>query len=548
MPSTAIPRVQSPHRQLRAPSCRPIVTLALGATVAWAGVADASSLTVPDGVPTIQAAVNALVDTVLVRAGSHAETPTVPARVVVLGIPGNPLFERPVLTGMFVSGLNAGPSLIVRGLQFTGQVRVSNTNAGSTIEFEDCHFLGGILDVSVDPPTSEMKLRRCLVVGDALLQPEGSCVVDSCAFQGQLSVRHSECELVVQDSEFHGGGVGTGISSTQELRSATVVRNIISGFASGVFVDAYDGIMVADNIVRDCGGSGIYVIGDVAEIARNLVERCSGVGLSVFGRGNIGVRANVVTNSGDSGMLFDAGFNGQIIGNVISRSGRHGMELYGSIEGVLGVKNNTSAFNAESGFFSWASAGSGRYDVAGNIGYGNGTFGIQWQSPAVTFVGCNDWFENALGAAQGLPPSNADFSVDPRFCNTANVDFRLSATSPLANMTGCGQVGAMEVGCGLLSVPAHPSHAFRLTTVKPNPSRGPVTIELELAREATIAVEVFDVQGRLVAAPTSGSRPAGMHAVEWSPSSSGGRAPAGIYLVRFRFPGGEEKRRVVLTP
>jgi hypothetical protein len=84
--------------------------------------------------------------------------------------------------------------------------------------------------------------------------------------------------------------------------------------------------------------------------------------------------------------------------------------------------------------------------------------------------------------------------------------------------------------------------------VRPNPSRGPVTIELELAREATIAVEVFDVQGRLVATPASGSRPAGKLAVQWSPTSSAGRSSAGIYLIRFRFPGGEEKRRVIRTP
>lgn len=547
MPSAASPRIETNHRRLFVSTRRgSVVRTALAIIAALPGLAHASSLTVPDNVPTVQAALDAGVDTVLVRAGSHAESPTASTRVVLLGIPGQPAFVRPVLQQLFIYADHSfSGTLVVRGLEFNGQVRIANTNPSSAIVFENCHFMGGINDFSPDPPTSEMKLRKCLVVGDAALQPEGRCEIDSCTFEGQLSVRHSDCELVVQDSEFHGAGGGTGISCTTELRSATVARNTVSGFTTGLFLDAWDGIMVADNTIRDCTGNGIYMIGDGAEIARNRVERCGGAGLLVIGRGSVGVRANVITGSGDSGLFLDVGYSGHVIGNVISGSRRHGMEIHGLFDGVLEVTNNTSAFNRESGFSSGVSAGSGSYVLFGNIGYGNRTHGVQWQTSEVTFVGCNDWFANGLGAVQGMPPSSEDFAVDPLFCNG---DFHLSSASPLVDMPSCGLVGALGIGCGVLSTPGRAADGFRLANVRPNPARGPVTIELELAREAEISVDIFDVQGRLVASPARGSRAAGRHALEWSPSSMGGRAPAGLYLVRFRFPGGEEKRRVILVP
>jgi hypothetical protein len=75
----------------------------------------------------------------------------------------------------------------------------------------------------------------------------------------------------------------------------------------------------------------------------------------------------------------------------------------------------------------------------------------------------------------------------------------------------------------------------------------PVLIEFELGAQAATELEVFDVQGRLVASPARGVWPAGRHAVEWSGRSDGGRPRSGIYLIRYRYPGGEARRRVIRT-
>ena len=86
---------------------------------------------------------------------------------------------------------------------------------------------------------------------------------------------------------------------------------------------------------------------------------------------------------------------------------------------------------------------------------------------------------------------------------------------------------------------------FGLSQVSPNPASGPVRIEFEVAHAAAIEIDVFDAQGRMVASPGRGVWPAGSHALEWTGRAAKALAPAGVYLVRFRYPGGEDTRRLV---
>jgi hypothetical protein len=79
-------------------------------------------------------------------------------------------------------------------------------------------------------------------------------------------------------------------------------------------------------------------------------------------------------------------------------------------------------------------------------------------------------------------------------------------------------VGALGAGCEATTGVYPPAGtAFRLDRVGPIPASGPVRIEFELAREAAIELEIFDIQGRLVASPARGAWPAGG-------TSSSGRA------------------------
>src|SRR5439155_23471501 len=90
-------------------------------------------------------------------------------------------------------------------------------------------------------------------------------------------------------------------------------------------------------------------------------------------------------------------------------------------------------------------------------------------------------------------------------------------------------------------VEASLARRFELTGVTPNPGSGPVRIGLTLAREASVQIDVFDLQGRHVASLAHGTLAAGAHVVEWS-----GRSMApGIYLLDYRYPGGHQIREFV---
>ena len=71
---------------------------------------------------------------------------------------------------------------------------------------------------------------------------------------------------------------------------------------------------------------------------------------------------------------------------------------------------------------------------------------------------CNDVFDSDPTTADplrssepylGCEPAAGDFSKDPKFCDLEGRDFQLFDTSPCAeaNSEGCGQVGALPVGC-----------------------------------------------------------------------------------------------------
>ena len=222
------------------------------------------------------------------------------------------------------------------------------------------------------------------------------------------------------------------------------------------------------------------------------------------------------------------------------------------------------------------------------------------------------------------------------FCNVDSADVRLDSASPLADPAGCGQIGALGVGCGVTAtlverfmagrvsdgvrvvwqvaegartaevwlersestsgqgwmrpstersfdntavveldrsavseqaywyrlvaledndptvigtpilVEAQARLDSRLVEVGPNPGRGPVRIAFALKHAATIEVDVFDLVGRRVASPGRGAWPAGTHEVVWDGRARNGElTPAGMYVVRYAYPGGQDRRGIV---
>lgn len=88
---------------------------------------------------------------------------------------------------------------------------------------------------------------------------------------------------------------------------------------------------------------------------------------------------------------------------------------------------------------------------------------------------------------------------------------------------------------------------LRLEAPSPSPFAGRTQIRFSLPRGADAALEVLDVNGRLVKRLLpEGALPAGGHAVTWDGrGESGAGTPAGVYFVRRRAGGDQMVRRVV---
>jgi hypothetical protein len=126
---------------------------------------------------------------------------------------------------------------------------------------------------------------------------------------------------------------------------------------------------------------------------------------------------------------------------------------------------------------------------------------------------------------------DADVALDRGAATDQAWDYRLAARDG----------GRVLVLGEPVTVAAAPSvFAFALTRAVPNPATGPQHIGFTLPREADVDVSVFDVAGRCVATLVHGNVAAGAHETEWR-----GPVPAGVYLVKYRHPGGVTTARLV---
>jgi hypothetical protein len=84
--------------------------------------------------------------------------------------------------------------------------------------------------------------------------------------------------------------------------------------------------------------------------------------------------------------------------------------------------------------------------------------------------------------------------------------------------------------------------------VFPNPSAGPVVFRFELARRASVALEMFDVAGRRVVTIDPAVRAEGRQSLRWDGRGPDGRAlPAGVYFYRLDVDGERVTGKIVRT-
>jgi hypothetical protein len=132
--------------------------------------------------------------------------------------------------------------------------------------------------------------------------------------------------------------------------------------------------------------------------------------------------------------------------------------------------------------------------------------------------------------------------------------FTIASCTQIVAVAPHGAVGTISVttacGTGESSTPFTPTDVvenrpFNPVRVWPNPFSGRVQIGFTIPTAQTVRLDIFDVTGRKVRSlPTVRASPGGSQFV-WDGRGPGGRQqPAGIYLVRVRWPGFEATRWV----
>ncbi len=106
----------------------------------------------------------------------------------------------------------------------------------------------------------------------------------------------------------------------------------------------------------------------------------------------------------------------------------------------------------------------------------------------------------------------------------------------------------MLVPPGSLGVGGGPApERLRFAAPSPNPSRGAVSLSLDIPGAGGLAVDVLDAQGRRVATLERSDAAPGRRAITWSGRTGAGhRAAPGAYFVRARMAGRQAVARVVL--
>jgi len=596
----------------------------------------ASTVVVPDDFSTIQSAVDSGADTVLIREGTYPERPVVDRPVVLQGIG---IGQRPRLDGLTITNQNflyfPPPDVVsVSRINFTGRIEhatVATHPQGLIFSFSACSLEAGFYQVqSLDPhDVGILTIRNSYLGGESRARMDQIVMEADTVLGGSLGMSWSVEGTSIEHCVFRGGGLE--LTGTPRGR---VAFNRIENSYVGLTIQDSD-MTVESNTIVGCE-TGMFVWGDRTDVFDNNISRC-GIGVYAGLGGDVHIMGNRIVRSRDQGLLTDGVLHLLVDHNVVLDCGGAGMQIGYTYFDVT-VRNNTVVGNGGSGITVNQQPLYGSI-LERNIGCGNLGWGLKVTPGAVVDLGCNDWFGNALGSVSGVSAGSSDLSVDPLFCDVDGADVRLASASPLLGVSGCGQIGALGVGCGETAtlvqrftaervsdgirivwevaegatasevwversegvdagpwirplaersfenravveldgsavsdraywyrlvavegndatvigppivVEAQARLEFRLVQVGPNPGSGPVKIAFALKHAAAIEIDVFDVQGRRVASPGRGVWPAGTHMVEWNGLTRNGEAaPSGLYLLRYAYPGGQDRRRLVRIP
>jgi hypothetical protein len=568
-------------RALRAGGTAAICFLLL---VSMASDVHASSVVIPDDLPTIQQGIDSGADTVYVADGTYAEDLVAGAPLVLLPkAPQHGWYEGPPLP--IVGSLTTSAHLTVRSFRFTGLVTLHSPDAsGFTIHFEACRFDAG-MSTTGQTFSTFLHVLGCTFLGDVDVVPYSGGFAN-CAFVGAHLTIIVEGTAAVKSNVFENSG-DYAVLTAGEVGSANIVNNTIANAVNGILIGSLSGT-VSNNHVSRCSGTGILAQGNgsasmwnnrihdcdghgialtsgsaVSDLLGNVIEDVGGDGIQNTGASAYYIRSNTIRSVGGRGIfstgvyhevqgntVLDSGSDGISIGyadrvdsNVVGRAGGRGIHIQDWKSDWIGALHRNTIYQCAG---AGIEMGSDPDSILNNIAYANGGVGFAWTGTGTPVLACNDWFANTGGATAGVAPGVSDLAVDPQFCDLAQDDVHLSAGSPLLDAAGCGQIGALGQGCSVaVSVGPEETDGELRLEIHPRPTRGGVTFAWTNSMEPT-RIEVFDVTG---ARRWSTTAAPGAARMDWGLKDAvGRRLPPGVYLARVKQGGRVVSDKLVLAP
>lgn len=483
-----------------------------------------------------------------------------------------------------------GNQVAVRGSILRGTVEFHHSTGGFTADT----LQGGRITVSGE---GTMGVAQCVFEGpgdvalDLAVRHMG-VGINTSRFRGYTRAIAGYVEdysLWIADNRFE--DCGTAIDVTL-LSQNYVLRNEVLRCGSGIILAADYHIRLLENRVQECTGVGILatLATGQADLFRNVVGDCDGDGIVL--RQAADTKGVLVSNTcygnGGSGISVDraSGDVTEVTGNIGYANGAYGLSVDSDVH-VLALGCN-DWFGNSLGAVSGTSPGA--TDLALDPRFcdvGAGDVHLRSTSPLLAVAGCDAIGALGVGCADSLTATLVLAFAADRVAG--GVRLRWQVAAPLADeawveraenvmgpwvriateRTAAGEHwldldraasedrayhyrlvvregGNNLVVAGPITVSAALDAAFALYPASPNPSRGVASLEFALPRAADVTLDVFDLQGRAVASLAHGLRAAGRHRVEWTGATSRGeRAAPGVYLVRFRHPGGEVLQRLV---
>jgi hypothetical protein len=584
-----------------------VATLGGLAVSVWVATAHGYAVTVPGDFPTIQAAVdfhvsNEAVDTIFVSPAVVEDSVYAIAQSTLAIVGLGDSLTRPQIRAMLVGGISYW-LVTVRNLRLTGEFQ---TAGKANILFESCRIEGG-LDSPIEGSLRELSFRHCVVTSPMLFGSDSFVDIDSCRFEGGSVHKHDDGYLTVRHCTFVGPSALAAVRASSGDARLRVEEVRITGYAHGILLngEGHSEFSARANFIENCG-TGISFDDEGLVVGNTIVGSAHDGVVGVIEEYGSAVEHNVVLGSGGRGIVLEAHeyTESRVISNTVVGSNGAGFELrfqssvysppdlrlannigYGNQVGLrfigdaseLEMSCNDWFANDSAAVVGVAPSATDLFVDPRFCDLGENDVRLLDESPLVNAPGCG--LIGALGVGCANTSTLVTWFTADRTADGVRIAWRLADEGRFEDVwlerSESGTVVWERVG-GLpsregdahvifdRSAPAERPCAYRLVAlengarvvlaepievsatgfalgpVTPNPGHGPLRIEFSLARQAPVALDVFDLAGRRVASLVRGTPAAGRHAIEWT-----GAPRPGLYLVRYRYPGGEATRRIV---